>query len=51
MDHGVALIKIGTGLGEVSEFYGVFFRGTLQPQRFKSFSDAHGLFQRLEERA
>lgn len=46
--HGVALVKVSAGPINPREFYGVFFRGVLQPTQFESWTEAHAHFVKLE---
>lgn len=46
--HGVALVKVSAGPIDPREFYGVFFRGVLQPTQFRSWTDANAHFQKME---
>lgn len=48
--HGVALIKVSTGILDPAEFYAVFMHGVLQPTRFQNWNTARAMFERTCER-
>jgi hypothetical protein len=49
MIDGVGLLKIGTNLMDVEEFYVVILDGDLHPQKFKSHSEATNFFGQAQQ--
>lgn len=47
--HGVARVAVSATALDPVEFYGVFFRGVLQPTTFTSWAEAHAHFVKLGE--